>query len=383
MTSQPKISHSSIAAYIQGRCSGPELKLIKRLCSTHPVGALLLTVLDQLIEKSKPAHSDSSEHPETSRIHEIDGMLARTLSGTITTEEARRLLNAVLLFPDEYNRLNEKLHASTALSPAEEAAELSRASVRSDEDLLRVVRKAACPEPSGSFAVRWIVAIKKSATKLREKISIHPRAIRWAFASTFLLALFVLFIWRPDVFNRRMPVDSVLLSRRLPFPYLQNVMRGLNEPRMSPEEERFIEMFNLGMSDYLMERFESAVSTFEKGDGLANPQFLGRPVRLGLREYYFYWAISNLTLASTRRSGGRETRVREAIRLLSLAGHIAVADSLDGADRESFYFGLALCMRGREEEARNFLETIQPESGYYSDARILIQSLYNPKKEGT
>jgi len=309
-----------------------------------------------------------------SQIHEIDDILSLSFCGLVTKENAGRCLNTLVLSPIYFDKFLKKI-AESVQRGAEKSAFVSTAvTVRGDEEMLARIRSASSAHdrrsPDGNVGF-W----NRLAGWARNlPFSIEPSMSRPAFAAAVILLASVL-VWRLAYYHPggSLP-EFAVFKRTVPYPYDQSGLRGFDETLSDPDEALFMRKLKLGMSDYVKWEFGQAAALFESEESEAR-QLSQRPSMASyVRDYYFYWAMSRLSLVRVKAPLSKMSGINigEAARLLILALSTAEEHGLQGKDREIYYLGLTLGLEGRKAEACGYLKRVPLDSRFVQNSRALL-----------
>ncbi|HDP98528.1 MAG TPA: hypothetical protein ENN22_05005 [bacterium] len=223
---------------------------------------------------------------------------------------------------------------------------------------------------------------KQKGFRLSDLLNLQPPKISWqpalGFAAVFLIAVFIgvysIFFSHSE--------GSMLLNydQRVPHEYSEITLRGGSEQvDQSPVFHSFVNGFRLGISDYNVFEYQSAVRIFEKLQPLAdqfeqtdNSQYLP-----WIRDFYFYQGLAHLALSLSSEfeldQMSKNIHRISAIGCLEKAKSIADAHQMSQPERELFYLAQAVGSSGQIERAVEILNGIQPQSDFYSESQLLIR----------
>jgi hypothetical protein len=362
------IARTLLADFAGGRCGAEAVRRIQRLRAEDPSADALFFLVESLSGAGK---AGDLACVEPCRVSEIDPLLSRALAGRATPEEARRFLGSILHSEVFYGHLVRKLAASSTIPLNEPVPELAGIELLPESELLRQVVGGSRTLSAGRDFREW-------ASRKFIFTNPFPRYAAVLAAAAILIWLLPRWLVRPPT-----PEEAVL-KRAVPFPFAASGMRSTENDRIGFAAEPLVRRFEAGMSDYVLGNFDKAIAVFRAGEKDTAGLFQSGSAAPWLRDYYFYWGCSHMALVRKHRRADvpGDPDVEESVRLFLSAYQTAARFSLEGEDRERFYLGLARGLAGKNEEAREDLSLIRPESRYYRDARDLLEQGLNPKGEG-
>jgi len=185
--SRQHLTHEQIVAYVRQWPDAGTQATISQLRSAEPGFELLLRLIDRLKDR---AHLGASAPRADLRLTaaEIDGLLQRLFSGRARQADAQQFIDGLLFSPVFYQRLMPKLSAAAPELSHDETQLLQNLPMRSDEEMLSVVRRAVRgPAPAGRerFSVVGILGgIEELLIALWRGIQLQPA---WAVSAAILI----------------------------------------------------------------------------------------------------------------------------------------------------------------------------------------------------
>jgi hypothetical protein len=168
---------------------------------------------------------------------------------------------------------------------------------------------------------------------------------------------------------------------RVPLEYDAEAFRGGPAARYhSPEMEAWILSIEMGISNYLLRDYKSAVMNFEKAER-RRPAAPGRPESLEAegreRDLLLYRGLSHLALWRTRldRMDGNQRSIHgdRSLRFLAAADSVARSYGLKTDGREAYFACLVCSLRNQTQDAAVWMGRIRPDSPYYGKAASLLK----------
>jgi len=288
--------------------------------------------------------------------------------------------------------------ARNAYAPASEAEKLEIArlpKLSPQEQVAKILDyvEAECP-PAGPSLAEKAEEAHSAETALRPKIDIWEKLgrffesrkplPRYAFALSLVLVGMLATLFTYQIVVKNDADNYYVYDDHVPYEYSISSLRA---PSTFFEHDSlfqtFVTQFKLGMSDYMVRDYESAISTFQNLESVALMlQARSEKERFfpWIRDFYFYLGVSNFALSrSQQRDLQDEFRAQhtdQAIRWLALADSLATARHLEGSDRESYFLGLAYGFGGRQDLAVSELRRIAPTSSFYKESIDLIHKWF-------
>lgn len=213
----------------------------------------------------------------------------------------------------------------------------------------------------------------------REPVPCYALALSVLIIGTFASLFTYQVVLKNDVENYYVYDDKV------PYEYDVASLRGTSEGLEADDLFRsFVSGFKLGMGDYMIRNYQSAISTFEELEPDA-VKLRARPPNKELipwiRDFYFYNGVSHLALLRSKRpelnQSARSRHAEEAIQSLMQADLLVLSNNLEGSDREAYFLGLAYGFGGKQDSAIVRLQQIQPGSRFYENSDKLIHEWSN------
>ncbi|MDW7680289.1 MAG: zf-HC2 domain-containing protein [bacterium] len=226
------------------------------------------------------------------------------------------------------------------------------------------------------------VQSKEKRFQLSDLLNFQPPRVRWQPAlGLAAVVLIAVFIGVYSIFFSHSEHPILLnYDHRVPHEYSEITLRGGSEQvDQSLVFHSFVNGFRLGISDYNVFEYQSAVQIFEKLQPLAdqleqtdNSQYLP-----WIRDFYFYQGVAHLALSLSSEfdldQTGKNIHRSSAIGCLEKAKSIADAHQMSQLERELFYLAQAVGSSGQIERAVEILNGIQPQSDFYSESQLLIR----------
>lgn len=218
-----------------------------------------------------------------------------------------------------------------------------------------------------------------SPLELSSKFSRLPLR-RYALALCILIAMIAVF----PIYQIAIKKDGEVqyaFDDHVPYDYDMSGLRGSSSTL--PQDslfQAFSTQFRLGLADYLVRDYESAIATLQNLAPTAealqaqpdNEKFLP-----WLRDFYFYLGVSHFALSRSQQHSlgdeGRAQNTNQSIQWLARADSLVTTRYLEGSDRESYFLGLAYGFGGRKSAAVAQLRKIKAESQFYDDSAQLIR----------
>lgn len=335
---RPTLSHAEIAAMLQGHRVRDEFSL-NALQQEEPVYQTLFELITLCRKqpsrmRPEPAHDNI---PQT--FFGIEQLLLRIYAGNATGEEATQMLHGLQKSPIFYRRLLTKLEALTPAPAWEETEALEGVKMKSDEEVLALVREISQPTVShpsfGSWlwqaAVAFFVGVFQASAQALDFLVGH-RAIAVG-VPLLLIAAFTFF---------QIGLEKKGETGGAPYPVASN-LRGAEV--LEPEDEQFNSFslaYSNAMTDYVLEDYSAALKTFkslEPQSKFLGTKFENKKYAALLRDYYFFTGVSHYALSQRKSffSTDDERHAVFAVQWLTRADSLAQARHLPNRERETSF----------------------------------------------
>jgi hypothetical protein len=381
----PEPSHGQVTDYLTGKASGRDKAVIEWFQKNDRVWALFIKTMDGLrlraaMSGRMPERTDAPSIPGR---REIESLFENLCAGTLGRVQARRIVSALLSSPVFFGRwmhLLSEVEPENVLSPIQ-----GMASVRMQNDgvlfaglkSLKTGRKIPFHRRMADRLAGW-TGIPGRAAELITGLS---RSAKWAAAfSAVIVVASIAFYLRHSVPSGGI-ANTYVYDDRVPLEYDAEAYRGGPAAGShSPEFEAWTSSIELGISNYLLCDYKSAIMNFEKA-GRRRPGHPGGPVSMEAegweRDLFLYQGLSHLALWRTRLErmdeNLRSIHADRSLRLLAAADSVARSYGLKTDGREAYFIGLVYSLSHRRREAAGWMEKIRPDSPYYRKAALLLK----------
>lgn len=335
---RPTLPHAEVAALIQGHRVRDEFSL-NALQQDEPVYQTLFELI-KLCRKQPPRMRPEPAHdniPQT--FFGIEQLLLRIYAGNATGEEATQMLNGLQRSPIFYRRLLTKLEALAPAATWEETEALGGVKMKSDEEVLALVREISQPvvsQPSfGAWlwqaAVVFFAGVFQAAAQALDFLTGH-RAIAVG-VPLVLIAAFTFF---------QIGIGKKDETGGAPYPFASH-LRGAEV--LEPNDEQFNSFslaYSNAMTDYVLEDYAAALKTLKSLE--PQSKFLvtkleNKKYAALLRDYYFFTGVSHYALSQRKSlfSNDDERHAVFAVKWLTRADSLAQARHLPDRERETSF----------------------------------------------
>ncbi|MCI0690849.1 zf-HC2 domain-containing protein [candidate division KSB1 bacterium] len=291
---------------------------------------------------------------------------------------------------DDMVTLARNAHTPTSEAEKLEITRLRQWTPAQQVDKILGYVEAECPPTSPALA-EGVQEAHGDETVLRPKIDFWEKLgqffeswkplPRYAFALALVLVGMLGTLFTYQIVIKKDADKYYVYDDRVPYEYS---MSSLRAPSTDLERDSlfqaFVTQFTLGMSDYMVRDYESAINTFQNlGPAVMalKTQPDNQKIIPWIRDFCFYLGVSHFALLRSRQHDFDKTaRVQHAnasIRWLALADSLVTAHHLEGSDREAYFLGLAYGFAGQNDAAITQLKKINRASDFYNDSVKLIQ----------
>ena len=381
---RPILPHEQIVAIISGNSDPPVQALVDQLKNENDVYQALFELIDWC-KSHEGSSRPSTTHSFPTTFPAIESVLLRIFSGEGGREEASQLLAGLLTSSIFYQRLLVKLASLTPqLSPAE-AEELESITIKSDDEILALVKEAAggTPEPSHKRSVWSVLAdtFRQVRTEVLESLQGSLDSLARLPRPAYAIPLLVLAgIGIYSQFRHQATGQPYVFDNEPP-PLFASGLRG---PDSSAAEDSllmaFRAAFKLALSDYKLCNYYQVISALEDLEPIAAALQTKEEIEYDatlLNDYYYCFGVSHFALSRSHRfkldAQERRQHGEMAIQLLTRALALAEAYQLSNLDRDTFFLALAQGFAGDRQAAISQLNKIPTMSTYYDESIELIK----------
>jgi len=335
------IGHENIRDYILDECSTEQLEKIEKLQNDNPTLTQLITIIDELKQKSKPDIKDIvGDIPES--FSEIESIILEIQSGNSDESFAQNFLRWLAQSPTFFEKLITKLNQVSMMQSETEIPELQEVAIKTDDELLEQAGILTEKSEREKFSLFELInnLIDNIKTWFQEK----PK-LAYSLSTAVLTFLIIVIAIIPP--GKQDPFESYRYADKVPYEYDISSFRGQTDVlKIDPSLESFKNEFKIGISDYIICDYENAIKTWEAlkptADGLENisPNDNSIP---WIREYYFYLGISHLALGSNHdfKLSKRKINLNKSIDYLLYSMRIVTKYNLKKIDRENYFIGFS------------------------------------------
>lgn len=405
---RPILPHAKLAAFIRRESDAQTRALVEKLKREEPVYQTLFDLIAICRSRTTNQHPQEKKYPQS--FPALEDLLLRIYADDAGPEEAGQMLEGLVASPLFYQRVLVKLEALAPQSTWQEAAELGNDAVKSDNEVLEIVRQAAPEyEPSPQrrpTRVRLLLDdFSEDVQRLTAQSSVRFAA--WNALTTFVagivqsVAYTLDFVVNKPGYALAAPLLVILalnLNRLSPTPpydsdkhLLYSVPSSWRAPATLPDHEmegvfyRFKARVKSALGYYLEHEYPRTVAALEslrpQADSLSAAAMNAAQAE-ALRDYYFYTGVSYLAWSRSRRfepAAEEKTHLAaQALYWLTRAHESAQMRAPAQVDRETFFLGLAYGFADRKTEAVRLLEKIPQTSSFYDQSVERINAWSKP-----
>lgn len=378
MKEKNNISHSQISGYVQGNLSDATMTELKEKAKKDPVMALFLSIIDGFISKT----GKSRKRPSSVKsLEAMDALFERTMAGNLESSLALQVLYNLKSSAVFYDRFLLKLNETIAYQKAP-ASDLAGIQMQSDDVLIREMKEVASLPGTGSGHILSKL-IKANENRLKSgnfmknlsAISRRPK-LAFGFTAVILCAALSVYLLNQKL-TRPQPVYYIYADK-VPYEYDKTLLRdSLPSNEDQPELHRFIYQFHLAMSEYMIQNYASALSVFKSLELAANELTNKSDSQGWIRDYYFYYGLSCLSLAEKQGESENEQNsyLQCALANLTKADSLAQEKYLKERERELYFLGLAYYFANQADSSMAKWNQIPQGSRFYNDIQLLKKRL--------
>jgi len=369
------IGHENIRDYILDECSTEQLEKIEKLQNDNPTLTQLITIIDELKQKSKPDIKDTTgDIPES--FSEIESIILEIQSGNSDESFAQNFLRWLAQSPTFFEKLITKLDQVSMMQVESDLPELQEVAFKTDDELLEqagILTKKSKREKFSLFEL-----INNLIDNIKSWFQVKPK-LAYSLSTAVITFLIIVIAFNPP--EQQDPFESYRYADKVPYEYDISSFRGQTvDLGIDQTLETFKNNFKLGISDYMLCDYENAIKTWEAlkptADGLENisPNDNSIP---WIREYYFYLGISYLALGSNHdfKLSKRKINLNKSIDYLLYSMRIVTKYNLKKIDRENYFIGIAYGLNGNLDLAIIYLKAIDSSSKHYKKSKSLLDKI--------
>lgn len=383
MKNKVELSHTEFVSLIAAPEKGEVIERIRNVREQDPAVNSLFEIIEETKSRVQIETEIEPEILPPKSFDEIEDLLIRLYAGDYEGAEVQNFIDGVISSPLFYQRVLLKLRQLALVTASEDVPEMANVQVKSNQEILDSFILTDTVKDNEEF-----VPYRKQKSKFEdflEKLQtllFPPKALpkyALAFAAVIILGIMI-----PNISNnlgRQNLLDDYLIDVN----YESSVLRaGSSQISGGAEAQNFVNSFELTMGDFLTGAYAEAIRGFKPLEPMADDlrtASADKKVLSLIRNYYFYYGYSHLTLAKPGiidfKESNERQHIQEATRLFLIANSIAEKHNLDNLQRENYFIALATGLAGNKESAVQMLRQIPTGSEYYRDAGRLIQEWVN------
>lgn len=405
---RPTLSHANLVAFIRRESDAPTRSRLEKLKREEPVYQTLFDLIALCEGRTTSRHTQEENFPQS--FPELEDLLLRLYADEAGPEEAGQMLEGLVASPLFYQRVLIKLETLAPQSTWQEAAELGNDAIKSDDEVLEIVRQATpayepIPQRRPTRARLWLENFGEDVQRLTARPSLGVTA--WNALTTLLAGLvqgvaYALdFVVNKPGYALAAPLLVILalnlnrLSTTRPYDSDKNLLYSVPGAWRGPETPANMEVENAfyrfkarvksALGYYLEHEYPRTVAALEslrpQADSLSTAAMTAAQAE-ALRDYYFYTGVSYLSWSRSRRfepSAEEQKRLAaHALYWLARAEELAQGSAPAQNDRETFFLGLAYGFADRKTEAVARLQKIPETSSFYDQSVERINAWSKP-----
>ncbi len=373
---RPTLPHAELAAVIKANNVRDDY-FLSELQQQEPVYQTLFELI-ALCRKRTPHKNPEAGSAPPQTFDALEQVLLKLYAGTATPDEAGQILSGLRTSPSFYRRLLAKLEALTPHVAWEEMKTLEGVSIKSEEEVLQLVRGAVdqieAKESAGEQAWRAMSNVTRETFHASVQVLDFITGHRMVAVGLplVLIASFTLF-----QFGLSSPYE-----KSAPYPPPSNLRGSLTFQAKDSGYYQFKDSFAQAMSDYVLRDYTNTLKKLESlqpraeslHSNLADENYASL-----LRDYYFYTGVSHLALSRKKsffsKKPGQHAEL--AVRWLARADSLAQAGGKPGSDRETYFLGLAYGFNGQKGQAASELKKIRSNSSFHQQSLVRIKEWSN------
>jgi len=371
------IGHENIRDYILDECSTEQLEKIEKLQNDNPTLTQLITIIDELKQKSKPDIKDTTgDIPDS--FSEIDSIILEIQSSNTDESFAQNFLRWLAQSPTFFEKLITKLDQVSMMQVESDLPELQEVAFKTDDELLE--QAGILTEKSERENLSFFEFINDLINNIKTWFQEKPK-LAYSLSTAVLTFLIIVIAIIPP--SKQDPFESYRYADKVPYEYDITSFRGQTiDLSIDQTLETFKNKFILGISDYMLFDYENAIKKWKELEPIAdelaglssNQKFLP-----WIREYYFYLGVSHLALGRNKNLNEKESKMhfKKSIDYLLRIDSLASKYSLKENVRINYFLGLAFGFLGKYEKAVEYLQKTDPSFKYFKESQSILYQLTN------
>jgi hypothetical protein len=374
---RPTLQHAELAAKLKAGNVRDDF-VLSELQRQEPVYQTLFELIG-LCRKQALGASPKARSAPPQTFAALEQLLLKVYAGSATPEEAGQILSGLQTSPGFYRRLLAKLEALTPHVAWEEAQTLEGIRLKSDEEVLRIVRNAVdrieIKESAGENAWRTLANAAKETFRASVEALDFITSNRAVAVGLPLVLIALVTILQ---FGRSSPYDEAT-----PYPAPSGFRGATASPAREPAYSAFKDAFSRAMGDYVLRDYDKTLArldTLQAQEKILRSNLTDENHASLLRDYYFYTGVSHLALSQRKSffSDKPEQHAAQAVTWLERANALAQAGPSSADDHETYFLGLAYGFNGQKDRAVNELGKILPNSSFYQQSLARIKEWSHP-----
>ncbi|MFQ5677465.1 MAG: hypothetical protein ACE5G1_16370, partial [bacterium] len=311
---------------------------------------------------------------------ELEELLLRYFSGTLTAQDAQRFMDALLFSPMFFRRLFVKLDEANPELEADKLGDKEAIEIKTDDEVVaaavRLVKRGG--EKGGLVVTGGRGGFLNIIDNLIDLLSKVP-SYAFGIVLVAIIAVAGYAIFNKIAENRFYAQFDY--TSKVPYePLASSIRAGAALGQDDPQFGAVVDQFEIGLGHYLAWDYRPAIEIFQRiASGTEFSELSGLAPDRGVfwRDFYFYFGVSHLALFTSERSElseqEKQAQLSAAIANLSNARSLVKEFGLAKGDRELYFLGLAYGLAQQTGKAIELLQQIGAESGFYADSQSLVR----------
>lgn len=343
--SKISVSYDDIKQFLLGK---EETGKIYQLSDKYPVFGIFIS-----IQKLSSPLINFSENSDFT-FDDVEAFLQNYLAGSLSVQEATKILNAVTTSRENFDKLLYKINEN--IKAIEETS---------------LHNKAFEPQQENQKIIAGLALLRKKFVDPSHYFFNHRKKMAYSVLS---MAAVLLILFLSPIRLQNGWEDYYNFDTNVPLEYLNFSMRESNLSILIKDREiqDFKNQFNRGMADYLANDYRSAINEL---DMLNNklPALKEKPeFKIEYEnQYYLYAALSRLSLAVSKKEdisdNEKEMLIKKA---LTLFNKVPL-----NRDFEKYYYALCLALDKQDDKALENLKLIDENSVYINNKIVLEEQI--------
>ena len=381
MNKKSRISHHLIIDYLGTSPDDETITKVSQMRETNPDYSMFFDIVDTIKDKADLSENKIVSTGSNFNFVDIEAMLSHFIGGNFERHEMNYFLQSLINSANFYNRVLIKCASISIPQDVKNNVITSEILIKSDQEIFDHISKIRGTKLEPTFLPSVREKIHRSIDNIKKAFDTFSSIFRpipgyaYGIALVILISLATYKIY--DMGNT--PMKYLSFKDQVPYEY-ESELRSISDSITNVLElQLFHNNFKIAMSDYMIHDYESANETLVEIEPIAikySVESNKTEIMKLLRDYYFYWGLCNIALATGREVDDEASRsyLKKSTHYLLKASSITRIHLQENVDRENYFLGIAHTLSNQQKLALQYFQQIDKESHFYDKKDAIINS---------